>query len=54
MQYFIIQTETTKLLAHIPKFMLVNKNKLSTPMKSAIFWDVMLCGSCKNQSFRGT
>jgi hypothetical protein len=23
-------------------------------MKNAIFWDVMLCGSCKNQRFRGT
>jgi hypothetical protein len=22
-------------------------------MKNAIFWDVMPCGSCKNQSLRG-
>jgi hypothetical protein len=23
-------------------------------MKNAVFWDVALCGSCKNQRFRGT
>jgi hypothetical protein len=23
-------------------------------MKNAIFWDITLCGSCKNRRFRGT
>jgi hypothetical protein len=23
-------------------------------MKNAVFWDVTLCGSCKNQRFGGT
>jgi hypothetical protein len=23
-------------------------------MKNSVFWDVMLCGSCKNRSFGGT
>jgi hypothetical protein len=23
-------------------------------MKNTVFWDVMLCGSCKNQHFGGT
>jgi hypothetical protein len=27
---------------------------MAVTMKKAIFWDVMLCGSCKNRSFRGT
>jgi hypothetical protein len=24
------------------------------PMKNDVFWDVMLCGSCKNRRFGGT
>jgi hypothetical protein len=27
---------------------------MAVTMKNAIFWDVMLCGSCKNQRFGGT
>jgi hypothetical protein len=48
---FILSTHLPPLLP-CGLFLLVFPTRIY--MKNAVFWDVMLCGSCKNRRFGGT
>jgi hypothetical protein len=51
---FCLKTFHAVLVRTASKLEQLHLLEMSFYIKNAIFWDVMPCGSCKNQHFRGT
>jgi hypothetical protein len=47
-------SKTAKNISDYARFEVLLEVETELTLKNAVFWDVMLCGSCKNRRFGGT